>query len=228
MSPGEIGVVAVNSNSDYVAADFNPGEGLNARLVSFGIRIKYAGILLNRGGRIYALQEPNHTPLQAYGVGDLGGYNECEISIVSDDAWTTLVYKPATANEYLMIDSGSFPGTAYLAGTKSSLINSGFMGFMIVSAALATPFEFETYATFEVSGRGARGKTMSAANYADFGRIQTATAPPQFDHHPNKMMQLLASAGSFVGRNSESLTSIGSSALGFLGRKGTQRLMLTG
>jgi len=154
------------SNSEYVQAQFGLSALLNQyRVVSFGIRIRYVGTELDRGGQIIGFCDPNHIALTGRNVADLDGEIESKRFPV-DRNWITVLYRPVFAQDtdfsYSMVPLGNA---------------TNYIGFILVAASATTPlsFEFEVYGNFEIVGRNVRGKTPSEVDFAGYGAVNTAT-----------------------------------------------------
>jgi len=103
LPPGP-GVQFVNFSSlpyrktDFVNGDsFSPSR-VQGRIVSYGIRFRYIGTELNKGGRMYALVEPDHDNLYGAGFNSLGVYKEC-ICLPVTRSWQELVICSQSSTE---------------------------------------------------------------------------------------------------------------------------------
>jgi hypothetical protein len=159
------GVVAAASNSPYVAADFGSADTeLQYRTVSSGLRVRYTGSELNRGGVVLPYCQPEHASLNSAGTSDVLG--DITVSTVPvDRRWHACYWTPgATANEYTF--SGSLSDAAMP------------MAVMVVGEAENT-FEFEFYTHFEITGRKASlSYSPSHSDSQGFGYVQQVTNSP--------------------------------------------------
>jgi len=169
------------SNSDYTQADFGDEMGQGLRVVSAGLRVQYAGSLLNVGGISYSLQEPNHVSLQNYTLSDMGAYNESERERIEPEGWISLYYKPVVNDEISLFRNQDYAAVAPASGAYSSSLTN-YLGIMLYPSSVGSLFNFEAYATFEASGAEIRGKTPSSSDPVGFGAIDSITANSNFDH----------------------------------------------
>lgn len=162
LNPATAGVVGNNHNGDYASAAFTSGT-LQARLVSMGLRVRYAGTELNRGGRVVLLEDPEHGTTSAYSLGTLLSYEKAKEHKVGSD-WITLCDSgPVMPEEY------DYKGTSTVPlGTSAPL---HYLAAYIHSAAVNTPFDVEFYWNWEYIGTAARGKSMSEADDAGVGVV---------------------------------------------------------
>lgn len=145
------GDASANPNSPFAAADFVANAA--QRLVSMGIRVRYTGTELNRGGAIYTLEHPEHSTLVGLDIPAARQYNMCHGFPVDKD-WTQVCYLPVIPNELTYANSAQIPGIG--SGANSAW----YIGILIQSTA-ANSFEFEWFANYEVIGSTVRSKTPS-------------------------------------------------------------------
>lgn len=174
LSVGATGVTVSNNTANpYGHSLFLPGNAsadcISARIISVGLRIRYTGTELNKGGLIYGLVLPNHGNLHSTTPVAMSAWRECVRRPVSR-AWTTIV---ASAID---TDEGDYPDVSelYAINTTSSLneavikalypFSSGNsvtttnanlggipMAFMITSTE-GNSFEFEVITHMEIIG----------------------------------------------------------------------------
>lgn len=174
LSVGATGVTVQNNTANpYVHTLFIPSnvskDALSSRIVSVGLRIRYTGTELNKGGLIYGLVLPNHGNLHATTPTDMSAWRECIRRPVTR-AWTTIV---ASAID---TDEGDYPDVSELlainttnslneavikslypfsSGNAVSTANPNLggipMAFMITSTE-ANSFEFEVITHMEIIG----------------------------------------------------------------------------
>jgi hypothetical protein len=163
------GVINNGSNSEYSAASFGSGVTLaKYRMVSAGIRVRYIGTNLNLGGQLVAYQDPDHQSLITRTITDIDGETESRRLPYSRDKWSKVLYRPAYDEENNF--QAVFPP---IAGATQ------FMGIITESAVASQPFEWETFAVFEVIGRNVRAKTLSEVDPAGYAAVHTASLHPQ-------------------------------------------------
>lgn len=148
---GPPGVNVANFNSPFAIADFGANIGLEWRVVSLGVRARYAGTELERGGSVVTLEEPDHQALgNGRGYTDLQAYDKAYAQAV-DREWVSTTHQPVT--------------TADFNFTRNSLVNAGNHYLCIAVQAPFTggvpstqPWEFEVYLNIECIGPLARMK----------------------------------------------------------------------
>jgi hypothetical protein len=142
------GVVESNPNSPFRVSDFT-SNGVEGRLVSWGIRVRYTGTDLQKNGTMYALEEPNHRDLDLKTLPELLAYERVKITPVTR-AWTVVNYQPVRAGEFDYSAHGTYlDSSPYLAiGIQCQTANPG-------------EFAWEAFLNFEAVGSLARGKTSS-------------------------------------------------------------------
>lgn len=143
------GVNASSTNSPLSTASFGAdSDEMKFRLVSAGIRIKWAGTNLNRGGSIRSLVSVNHESVTSHdSYSTLGKYVQTKISDVKD-GWVTLTWTPIERSE---LDFTTIPGVTYN------------MVMAIHTPAVGTDaiFAYECFANYELIGQTVHGKTAS-------------------------------------------------------------------
>lgn len=160
------GVTGFFSNSDYTAAQFGTIADLaEVRLVSAGLRYRYIGTELNRGGISVSLMEPNHQNLQGNNFGDIDGYLE-SVRLPIDRTWTTILYRP--------VDNSDLNFTGNPAPAVFTADNN-YIAAVFADPGIAMPMEFEAYAVYEVTGRNVRAKTPSHVDGVGFDAVHAAT-----------------------------------------------------
>lgn len=164
---GAVGTTAYLSNSDYQAADLGSGPNqIVFRVVSGGLRIRYIGTELNRGGQVCGLTDPNHNSLLTRTFGSLSGEEQSRLFPVNRE-WITLLYRPFLVGDTEFANS--------LVGT-TPLDPSFYMGYALQSpTAGPCVFEFEAYSTYEAQGRNVRGMTASHVDPTGYAAVHTAT-----------------------------------------------------
>lgn len=132
--------------------------GFQYRVVSAGLRIRYAGNQLTRGGQLAGLHEPSHTALAGLRGVDLLGYREGSQESISDsDGWWTLLYR--------QVDKQDSDFTQTIPA-GFNVPDGGYLGFWINSydqtgAAGSQLFEYEFCGNYEILGSNISGKQPS-------------------------------------------------------------------
>lgn len=178
------GALAANGNSPYTFAQFGAGTNLNQfRLVSAGIRIAYTSAEVNRGGVVYGLMQPNHETFVGQTSANLGAYDGTAILGVPNRDWATVLYRPVDPDDVDWVYTSTAP-----------VIQAPFMGFLIESAA-GNAFQFEVFATLEVSGSLARHKQPAEADAVGYSAVSSLAS-----RHPEVFMASYDSVATRVGR----------------------------
>jgi hypothetical protein len=157
------GVFTAQSNAPYVFSDLGALEGNFAmRIVAAGLRMRYTGTELDRGGQIIALQDPTHQTMVGRSPAEMLSEVQTRSFPVTRD-WITLLYKPLQAADV------NYAIAAPL-GT-----NDYYMAFWIQAAAYTATFEFEAYAILEYQGVTIRGQTPSHTDPVGFAAVHSAS-----------------------------------------------------
>jgi hypothetical protein len=172
---GATGVVGVNNNSDYVAGSFVYGgiAGVApvdcSRLVSLGLRVRYKGTELNRGGRIITFEEADHNYIAVGQTAATVLANESahEHPILSNSKdWVAVCSSgPKAPSEY---EFGTCNSTATPTGVAtgpngvSSCVSNYLM--IIIESTAGNLFDFELYQNWEIIGYNIRGKVYNEAD----------------------------------------------------------------
>lgn len=142
------GIAVDHSNSPYGATEFgNQSDELKYRLVSLGIRVRYAGTQLNRGGTVRAMQSVFHEDMVGNtSYNNMGLYPACK-TVPFGNKWQELLWTPVKRDEL---------DYSYVVSN-----NDVTMLVMIQSAVKDQPFEFEVIGNFEVVGKTIQNPTPS-------------------------------------------------------------------
>ena len=149
----DTGAVAVDQNSPFAAADFGP-SGVQCRLVSAGLKVRFIGTRLNAGGLAFPILEPDLQNVVGMTTDVITQYDKYKEGQPYSDGWVSVVYTPRKpvnfefSDTYLPICA---PGEAP-------------MGILVRSAGGAQPFEYVWTAHWEFIGKVVRGKTASHAS----------------------------------------------------------------
>lgn len=163
IDPVAAGVTIISGNSPYALSQFSGQElGISYRIVSAGIRMRYAGAEIERGGTITAVQHPNHANLDNATIANLNSLSVAKRYAV-DRNWTSVQWCPVFPDEYVFrTDSGAlaiFP-----------------MAIMVEAPNPAIPllFDFEVTVNMELVGSPVRGMTPSMSDSQGFSAVQAA------------------------------------------------------
>jgi len=160
MQNGGTGVLTTSGNSP-----FDANAGANAitrfRLVACGLRVRYGGTELERGGFKIGIVDPTHDSLTGRTAASLLEEKQAKRFKVQRE-WSTALWRPVLSEELEFEGSGGMP-----AGTNPS------MGFLFVSPnGTNIMFEWEVVAFFEAQGVNARGQTHTMPDPIGFGAVQ--------------------------------------------------------
>lgn len=152
--PTITGISSANSNSPFNAGDMG-NDGVNARLVACGIRVRYIGTELNRAGRMIVLEQPNHHSLDGLPISSLLAYDRSRTQPVSRE-WTYVSFQPVSQAEL------NYQSDGISLGGKTVHC----LAICVLGAVDGSAFEFEATSHIEFTGTAARGKTATpASNY---------------------------------------------------------------
>ncbi len=143
------GVTGMFPNSPYAASLFsatNPG-GVCGRAVAGGIRVRYIGTELNRGGQILALEHPDHNSMVNMTLPDMLAFPEAHLEAV-DRSWHTVHWTHV------------WPGEETFTNTTEPAVGpvETHNRYPIMAIAVQAPsgvqglFEFESYTLVEFIG----------------------------------------------------------------------------
>lgn len=161
-------------NSDYSMAQLlnsTAGQGIQQRVVAAGLRIRYTGTELARGGIIHAIEEPTHTSLSSLPITNVSAY-ESHFRCAVTREWCTLTYTPVSteelnyANDYYS-NPGAVPFPPYLGH---------FIGFLI-EGAVSAPFEYEAILLMEVQGSQVRDLKPATADITGMQAVINTITP---------------------------------------------------
>lgn len=163
------GVSAIKSNADYTSAQFGATPALiQRRVVGSGLRVRYAGTELGRGGQLYALQEPTHDNLNTTSITTMLAQDQARKFPMSSKEWLTVLYKPVGTNQ--------FQTTAPSVATdQTAVANSNYIA-VIAQAPTATSsivLEYEFYTVYEATGQIVRGIVNSHVDVAGYSAVHT-------------------------------------------------------
>jgi len=188
--------VGYGSNSPYIAADFGgtvPDGDLQWRIVAAGLRARYVGTELERGGRLFSLSEPDHQNLVGSDQSDLQAYDSCKDDAVTR-AWRSALWAPARESDF------------HYSSTAPASLGSCPMGIIATAPTTTSQtYQWEAWVHAEFIGAKARGKrvrqvdplggpAMWDAASTLFGEREAPSAKDLM----NEAAANLASAASFV------------------------------
>lgn len=142
------------------------GTGVQGRLVSMTVRIKYAGTEANRNGLIFAVEDPDHQDLNTITHATFGVYDNVSVTRpYGSGAWHQINWSgPCTQNEM------QWTNFEYANNTNSSYYPLGFA----IAGNINDLYEYEVWQNCEYCGRLAIGKTISDSDNEAAGIAQGA------------------------------------------------------
>lgn len=168
-------VAGVNTdlgNSDYVVADFQPvGPTTNTvRVVGAGVRIKYRGTELNRGGSVVAFHDPNHLSTITRTFASVRG-DDTAIQLAPDanEGWMHITWGIADN-----IDADFVPNNQTNGILPNLVLDGTYPMAILIESPPGAPglFDYEVAVGLEIAGRNVRGKKLSNADAAGFSAAQ--------------------------------------------------------
>lgn len=156
------GVLTDSGNSDYVVASFGiGGQAASARVVGAGVRVKYRGTELERGGSILAFHDPQHESIINRTYASING-DDLRLTFEDDWKWKGVTWSIADDS-----DEKPVPDANFFGGTLPNTTADGCypMG-IVIEAPPGHPgiFDWEAVCGLEVIGRNIRGKRLSNAD----------------------------------------------------------------
>jgi len=163
-------LASFNSNSNYATSGIGTAQLAQYRVVSCGLRIRYIGAELNRGGILVGMHHPAHFSLHGYNISGLDAYSESSrLPVIRE--WSSVVYHPVDTDD---LDwQSTFP-----TFTPASTDSSYYMGFLIqapdTSGATPMTFEWEAHWNYELSGPTVLNKEVSHVDPVGHGAVNAA------------------------------------------------------
>lgn len=168
----QAGTVNVFSDSPFTAASFvvpSNGPAATGRIVGAGLRVRYIGSELNRGGQ-YILYRAQANSLIRAGTSVTQLLSDRNtVTAPVDREWHSVVWKPATMNDIAYANVGEPGSTTIVSYTSPS------MG-IFVSGTLPTGsvFEYDAVEWWEITGPNLSNLTPSHTDVTGFAAVQSA------------------------------------------------------
>jgi hypothetical protein len=164
----------VCANAPYANAAFGPSStGLKWRLVSAGIRIKYYGTELNRGGQVVGYSSPYHSDLDGNTIAQLLSHRSVDVHhVADDDGWYMVTWRPKGPDDLVFT---SDPPANHAVGTNAPLA----IGFSSPDITSINPdYAYECVANYEVIGEeaGPSSTKMTSDPIGTMGVLDWATS----------------------------------------------------
>lgn len=176
----------VTSNSPYASADFAATTGVQGRLVSAKLRIKFIGTALNAGGVHHGIQEPTHGSLHAKTEVDFLKTTCSHMrSITHGEDWFEITYRPVDKHDTSWIDTitrtSASEWTAKSDGVGMAYAQYPFMATITKCPAASQNILYEFWAVIEVAGPTVTGKTITPPDVQGWATVMAAHS--QFDEN---------------------------------------------
>lgn len=166
LTPATAGVVNGYSNADYVNSQVAT-NGITFRVVASGIRVRYVGTELDRGGYAVALSDTNHNSLYNRNISQLDAEINSKRFPINRE-WITVVYRPVRDED------DDFGGISTQTPAATDL--SFYQGIAVnAPASNSITFEWEYYSIYEYQGATARGQTPSHVDTVGYGAVSATT-----------------------------------------------------
>jgi hypothetical protein len=158
---------AQSFNTDY---GFPVLGSTQTRVVGAGIRVRYTGTELNRGGTLHCVEQPTHLTLSGLTIANVSQLESYFREPITRN-WTTLVYTPVQEQE---INFNSDP-------TNTSVLTNftHAIGFIFAAAAVGVSqqFEFECICLYEAVGPLIRDLRLSECDPVGLSMVQNVIRP---------------------------------------------------
>lgn len=141
--PGAVGsgataCAALVSNSALSSASIGATQN-QVRIVACGLRVRYIGTEMHRGGRVVGMIEPEHSSVVGYTMSDALAYSAVHSGPASFD-WTEVVWTPINNTEVTYVT------------TTSSALSMGFLISNVGLTGILPLYEYEAYCHYEFVG----------------------------------------------------------------------------
>lgn len=157
------GVTPTNTNSQYTEPNVTAtAAGLQFRVVSSGLRVRYIGTELERGGYKIGFSDPTHSSVNGQSVATLNAEPSARRFPI-DRKWATVLYRPILNDE--------------LNYQNSFDLRDPIMCFVFTAASPTTPltYEYEFYSVIEYQGRSIKGMTPSHSDPVGFAAVSSSS-----------------------------------------------------
>lgn len=158
------GVIAITSSQGpYSAAQNGPGAAnIQNRCVGAGLRIRYIGTELNRGGLIIPFRHPQNQSVGGYTLAQCSNFRTTRLEPASR-GWHGITWRPVDAPDYEYYDG---PVAANPPGTAGSIV------VLIAPCGAANTYEYELVSHHEVTG-ATDNTTRSESDVAGLSAIRS-------------------------------------------------------
>jgi hypothetical protein len=160
-----------NSNSDYAFAQLGEGNTqFNYKVVSCGLKIRYTGTELDRGGQLIGLQDQDHQSMYLRTLASIDG-EETSRRFPVNRKWKRVLYRPLDSHDL------DFQSAVYTYTAAPTDVNF-YMAFICQAPdpAVSLVFEWEYFSNYEIIGRNVRGLTDSHVDPVGAAAAQAVVA----------------------------------------------------
>lgn len=158
-------VQTFNSNSPYAAGSFAAGS-ISARIVSAALRVRYDGVALNLGGKLFPLEHPAHANLQTNTIPTIRSYVESG-SFNIESRWTNINYRAVDTDDYNFYPNAAVATQPNTTTAGAAALATNYHLGMVVQApsgTTSTPLDFEFYVVVEMCGNLVPGKVLAPSD----------------------------------------------------------------
>jgi hypothetical protein len=182
-----IDIANANTNSEFTANQFESAaqnSAKAARIVSFGIRVRYTGTTLNAAGQVYMLQMTPRSPnasVENFTVDAIKRYPGYKEYSFTQNTWRSVCRQMQTSEDFFYQDQNTDleAGWTYLSFGDAPVLSldskSNILAY-ISSGVAGTPFEWEIVGHYEVIGPNLNRKAISHSNTAGTEQVVNAFA----------------------------------------------------
>jgi hypothetical protein len=169
-----VGVTSTQPNS---SDSLGSSGAISYRLVNAGIRVRFGGTALNRGGRFSGVEHPSHENLNGTNTAGINNFDSSRQTVEEMNDWFNVVYSPKYPIEMSYTDIASEPSplldlTQTIAASASTLQGSPYcLGITCDSAVATQLIIYEAFASFETLGSTVHGKTPSYIDPPGYGAV---------------------------------------------------------
>lgn len=185
--PADLNTGGVVANSPYTAAGITANQGVQGRLVSAVLRVKYAGTNLNSGGLEYGLQEPTHGGLAGNTSDQMMAHTSCTYrSIKAAEDWFEVHYRPVDNHDVSWIDTITRTNAyTYTIKSDGAIVADAlypFMGIIVQGSAASQTIAYEFWAEVEFCGANVSGKTLTPPDVQGWATVIAAHSVFEHQH----------------------------------------------
>jgi hypothetical protein len=149
ITPGVVGTGNASSNAPYASTDFsNDATGVASRVVACGLRVRYGGTELARGGFKIGLVDPTHSTVYNRDLASMNSELQT-VRLPVSRQWSALLYRAVRSNE-----------TEFATSINPTDVLH-YMAFMLIAPDATSPtlFEWEFFTIVEYQGAPVRGQS---------------------------------------------------------------------